>query len=123
MPPPNRTPIPGTYVFDGKQSALGYELNKLVSSLAKAENRAAFIADEDGYAARFNLTEEQREALKSRNFLRMLQLGANIYYLYKMTALPELRMKMTELGALQAGLRHDDYLKTLYARGNREWPA
>ena len=122
MTPTDRKPIPGTYVFDGKQSALGYELNKLVSSLAKAENRAAFIADEDAYVARFALTPEQREALKTRNFLRMLQLGANIYYLYKMTALPEMRMKMTELGALQAGMPHDDYLKQLYGRGNREWP-
>ena len=41
--------IPGTVVFDATQSRLGYHLNMFCMALMKAENRAAFKADERAY--------------------------------------------------------------------------
>ena len=41
--------IPGTVVFDATQSRLGYHLNQFCMSLMKAENRAAFKANERAY--------------------------------------------------------------------------
>ena len=45
--------IPGTIVFDAKQSRAGYHLNMFCMSLMTAENRNAFKADEAAYLDRF----------------------------------------------------------------------
>ena len=52
--------IPGTVVFDATQSRLGYHLNMFCMSLMKAENRAAFKADERAYLAA--LPDDRRAA-------------------------------------------------------------
>ena len=57
--------IPGTVVFDATQSRLGYHLNQFCMSLMKAENRAAFKADERAYLERWPMTAEQRQAVES----------------------------------------------------------
>ena len=39
--------IPGTTLFDGAQAMKGYALNKMCYSFNSAENRQAFLRDED----------------------------------------------------------------------------
>jgi hypothetical protein len=41
--------IPGTTVFDGRQSRRGYHLNQFCMSLLKPANRDRFKADEEAY--------------------------------------------------------------------------
>ncbi len=55
--------IPGTTLFDGRMSRIGYHLNMFCMSLIKVENRAAFKADEASYLDRFSLTADQRRAV------------------------------------------------------------
>jgi len=55
--------IPGTPVFDGDAAQKGLGLNAMCYSFNSAENRAAFIADEEGYMGRFALTDRQRDCL------------------------------------------------------------
>jgi protocatechuate 4,5-dioxygenase alpha chain len=110
----------GTYVFDGKLASRGYAISKMTMSLAKSENREAFKRDEDAYLDRYALTAEQREAIKQRDWLRLIQLGGNIYYVYKLTALGN-AMKMSDLGAAQAGLPHDEFMKRNTQRGHEPW--
>jgi protocatechuate 4,5-dioxygenase alpha chain len=112
--PESAAPIRGTYIFDGPTAALGHELNKMVASLSKCENRDAFARNEDAYVGRYGLTPEQRVAFKARDWLRLIQLGGNIYYIYKLTAIEHL--KMSEVGAVQAGMSHDEFLATLARR-------
>jgi len=76
--------IPGTYVFDGRRATIGYPLNKMCMSFNHAENREAFKRDERAYCEKFGLTEEQIEATLDRDWLRMVQLGGNVYYLAKL---------------------------------------
>jgi protocatechuate 4,5-dioxygenase alpha chain len=109
-------PIPGTYVFDGAAAARGHNLNRMVSSLAKAENRERFAADEDAYVTSYGLSPEQSAAFKRRDWLELIRMGGNIYYIYKLTAIEH--MKMSEVGAIQAGLTHDAFLALLRSRGN-----
>ena len=45
------------------------------------------MADEPGYLDRFDLTLEQRNAVLRRDWLALVQLGGNIYYIFKLTAL------------------------------------
>jgi hypothetical protein len=41
--------------------------------LNQAENRAAFVKDEDAYCARYGLTLQQRDAVRHRNVLKMIE--------------------------------------------------
>ena len=58
--------IPGTTIFDGDQAQKGFALNRMCFSFNSAENRAAFLKDEDAYCRKYALNEEQRAAVKSR---------------------------------------------------------
>ncbi|MFT3905300.1 MAG: protocatechuate 4,5-dioxygenase subunit alpha [Steroidobacteraceae bacterium] len=75
--------IPGTTVFDAERSRQGYWLNQFCMSLMKAENRAAFKADEAAYLKKWAMTEDQRQAVLARDWNRMISLGGNIYFLAK----------------------------------------
>ena len=69
--------IPGTTVFDAERSRQGYWLNQFCMSLMKADNRAAFKADEAGYLNNWAMTLEQRQAVLNRDWNRMIALGGN----------------------------------------------
>ena len=75
--------IPGTTVFDGEQARKGYALNKMCFSFNEAANRAEFLRDEDAYCAKYGLTPQQREAIRNRNVLQLIEAGGNVYYLAK----------------------------------------
>jgi len=76
--------IPGTTLFDAERSRQGYHLNMFCMSLMKAENRAAFKADEAAYVQKFPMTAEQRDAVLKREWNRLIGLGGNIYFLAKL---------------------------------------
>ena len=48
-------------------------------SFNSADNRAAFLEDEDGYCRKYGLSAAQRAAVKSRNVLAMIEAGGNVY--------------------------------------------
>ena len=73
--------IPGTTIFDGSQAQKGLALNRMCFSFNSAENRAAFLKDEDAYCRKYGLSDEQRAAVKSRSVLNMIEAGGNVYYL------------------------------------------
>lgn len=103
--------IPGTYVFDGKQSSESYELNKLFYSLNEADNREALWNDPEAYMAKFNLSDEQRDALRNNNFLEVVKKGGNIYYLAKM-AIPR-GISVQHVGAQFQDITVDDFRQKL----------
>lgn len=76
--------IEGTYVFDGRLSLKGYPVNKMCMSFNSAENRDAFKRDERAYCEKYGLSEEQIDAVLARDWLKIVQLGGNIYYLAKL---------------------------------------
>jgi protocatechuate 4,5-dioxygenase, alpha chain len=76
--------IPGTTVFDAERSRQGYHLNMFCMSLMKADNRAAFKANEAEYLQRFPMTDAQRAVVLKRNWNGMIALGGNIYFLAKL---------------------------------------
>ena len=107
--------IPGTFVFDGRRSREGYWLNMFCMSLRDQENRDAFRADEQGYLDRFELTPEQRDAVLTRDWLRMLELGGNIYYTFKLAACDGLTFQ--QLAAKQTGVSEEEYVRMMLAGG------
>ena len=78
--------IPGTFVFNADRSRQGYGINMFCMSLMKDENRKAFKADEAGYIKQFHMSPEQEQAVLKRDYNRMLELGANIYFTAKLGA-------------------------------------
>jgi protocatechuate 4,5-dioxygenase alpha chain len=106
--------IPGTYVFNGEHAHQAYALNKLLFSFNVAENRRAFADDPAAYADRFDLTPAQREALLAKDFLGMLRLGANIYYVAKM-AIPN-GVSVQDAGAAFQGITTEEFKAKLQAK-------
>lgn len=110
--------IPGTLVFDGDAAQAGYELNAMCYSFNNAANRAAFMEDEEAYMDRFNLTEDQRKAVRDRDVLAMLAAGGNVYYLAKLAGI--LGLNVQDLGALQTGVSLDEFKAALMSHGMTE---
>jgi protocatechuate 4,5-dioxygenase alpha chain len=109
-------PVPGTTIFDGEQARKGYALNKMCYSFNDAANRKAFVADEDAYCAKYRLTPQQREAIRSRNVLQLIEAGGNAYYLAKFAGI--FGLDMQDIGAQQTGMTKDQFkAKLLAARG------
>lgn len=107
--------IPGTTIFDGEQAQKGYALNRMCYSFNSAENRAAFLKDEDGYCAKFGLNAQQREAIRERDVLKLLEAGGNVYYLAKFAGI--LGLSVQDIGAQQTGMSVDAFKEKLLAAG------
>jgi protocatechuate 4,5-dioxygenase, alpha chain len=107
--------IPGTTIFDGNEAQKGLALNRMCFSFNSAENRAAFLRDEDGYCSKYGLSDQQRAAVKSRNVLRMIEAGGNVYYLAKLAGIFGLNVQ--DIGAQQSGMTVEAFRSKLLSAG------
>ncbi len=107
--------IPGTPIFQGEQAKRGYALNKMCFSFNDAANRKAFLADEEGYMARYHLTDEQRAAIRSRNVGQLIAAGGNTYYLAKFAGIFGLNVQ--DVGAQQTGMTIEAFKAFLASQG------
>ena len=106
--------IPGTTVFDGKQAMLGYALNKMCYSFNNAKNREAFLADEEGYMAKYGLNDDQKSAVRNRDILAMIDAGGNIYYLAKLAGI--FKLSVQDVGGLQTGRTTEEFKEYLQSQ-------
>jgi len=112
--------IPGTIVFDGRRARRGYPLNKFLMSLNRPENREAFRADEGAYLDRFPVDDEQRAAVLERRWLRLLEVGGNVYYTYKLAACDG--MTFQDLAGEHTGMAPEDFAEMMLSGGRRpDW--
>lgn len=107
--------IPGTYIFDGRRSRQGYALNMFCMSLNQVGGRNEFRADPAAYLDNYDLTAEQRGAVESRDWLKLLQLGGNIYYTYKLAAYDGLSMQ--DVGASMSSVTTADFSQMMIDGG------
>ncbi|MEM7082985.1 MAG: protocatechuate 4,5-dioxygenase subunit alpha [Pseudomonadota bacterium] len=75
--------IPGTTIFDSDMARAGYHANQFCMSLMKPENRKRFRENERAYLDEWAMSEEQKQAILDRNYLRLQKLGGNVYYFAK----------------------------------------
>lgn len=113
-----RRTIPGTPVFDGESAQRGFAINAMCYSFNSADNRAAFVADEESYMARFHLTPEQLKAVRERDVPGMIAAGGNVYYLAKLAGIFGLNVQ--DLGALQTGMAVDEFKAALLSHAVTE---
>jgi len=97
----------GTTLFDGEQARKGYALNKMCFSFNRAENRAAFKADEEAYMRSFGLNPRQAHAIRARDVLGLIVAGGNVYYLAKFAGI--LGLDVQDLGAAQTGMTKAEF--------------
>jgi len=107
--------ILGTTIFDGAQAQKGLAFNRMCFSFNSAENRAAFRKDEDAYCRKYGLNDEQRAAVKSRNVLKMIKAGGNVYYLAKLAGIFGLNVQ--DIGAQQTGMTVEAFKSKLLSAG------
>ncbi len=108
--------VPGTTIFDAEQSRKGYWLNQFCMSLMKAPNRERFKAAERAYLDEWQMTEEQKEAVISRDLNRMIALGGNIYFLAKIGATDG--KSFQQMAGSMTGMSEDEY-RDMMVRGGR----
>ncbi len=108
--------IPGTTIFDAEQSRKGYWLNQFCMSLMKAENRARFKADEQGYLAEWPMSAEQKQAVLDRDLNRAISLGGNIYFLAKIGATDG--KSFQQMAGSMTGMTEEEY-RDMMIRGGR----
>ena len=103
--------IPGTTIFDGKMAMKGYALNKMCYAFNQKSNRDAFAADEEGFMETYGLNEEQKQAIRDRDILAMIEAGGNIYYLAKFAGI--FKLSVQDVGAMQTGVTTEEFKQKL----------
>ena len=112
---PDYEDIPGTYVYDSRRGREGYALNMFCMSLNKAENRKQFKENEAVYLQGFCMTEEQRRAVLTRDWLGMLKVGGNIYYTIKIAFCDGLTFQ--DVAGMMSGVPKEVYAQMMLAGG------
>ncbi|WP_294321640.1 protocatechuate 4,5-dioxygenase subunit alpha [uncultured Sphingomonas sp.] len=107
--------IPGTRVFTAARARQGYHMNQFAMSLMKPENRERWKADEAAYLDEWPLSDDQREAILSRDYNRCLDLGGNIYFLAKVFSTDGL--SFVQAVSTMTGVSVEDYQAMMNAGG------
>jgi hypothetical protein len=92
-------------LFDETTARRGMRLNKAAYSLKDEEQRRLFTDDEQRWMAQFDLTAEEQELMRARDWIGLWRHGMSIYVMVKLlgvtkTALPELGRQMRESGGV-----------------------
>jgi protocatechuate 4,5-dioxygenase alpha chain len=107
--------IEGTPIFDGNAAMKGYALNKMCFSFNSEKNREAFRENEAAYMHAYGLSTEQFQAVTSRNILKMIEAGGNVYYLAKLAGI--FGLSVQDIGAQQTGMSVDAFKQHLIDQG------
>jgi protocatechuate 4,5-dioxygenase, alpha chain len=107
--------IPGTRVYTTERARQGYWVNQFCMSLMTPGNRERWKVDERKYLEDWQLTEAQKEALLARDYNRLLDLGANIYYLAKVFSTDGL--SFVQAVSTMTGMSVEEYQKMMLAGG------
>jgi hypothetical protein len=112
---PERLPA-GTYLNTGESANRALRVNRLCYDLKDPANRAAFEADAEAHMARYDLDEEDRRLIRNRDWLGLVQRGANVFPLLRLSQLCGDGLAGT--GAQMRGETLEQYLATRQAKGS-----
>jgi protocatechuate 4,5-dioxygenase alpha subunit len=104
------TPIPDTSIFDLRASRRGLRLNKMCGALCDPANREAFRKDEEGFMAKFALTDEEKRLVRKRDFGALIHAGLNIYWMLKLGAVTG--NSLYRMGAQMRGESYEEFLSS-----------
>jgi protocatechuate 4,5-dioxygenase alpha chain len=90
----------------------------MAHSLTDGGNRKLFLQDEEAYMTKYGLSEQQKDAVRRRDWLALTrECGGNIYYMYKLGA--TVGTGLYHMGAQMRGETYEQFLATRNAQGAR----
>lgn len=75
--------LTGVVRYRGELAQQGYRLNRFLVDISQRENRQAYLDDEEAAMARAELSDHERNLIRTRDYCGMLDWGVNIYALAK----------------------------------------
>jgi protocatechuate 4,5-dioxygenase, alpha chain len=84
-------------------------------TLNKEINRKEFRANEAAYLDHFPMTEEQKKAVLNRDWLKLLQLGGNIYYTFKLAIFDSRSMQY--VGGKMSNITEEEFKDMMLSGG------
>ena len=115
--------LEGTYLFDLDRSVGHYRLNKFLHDLVIPEHRKMVIDDAEQAFAKYDLSEEERDMIRRRDWRALMQYGAIFFVLEKFAAV--VGVSNLHVYAAMRGQTLDDFQKTrnqqvVYGVGGKE---
>jgi gallate dioxygenase len=115
--------LEGTYLFDLDRSVGHYRLNKFLHDLVIPEHRRMVIEDPEQAFARYELTEQERDMIRRRDWRALMQYGAIFFVLEKFAAV--VGVSNLHVYAAMRGQTLEDFQKTrnqqvVYGVGGKE---
>ena len=115
--------LEGTYLFDLDRSVDHYRLNKFLHDLVIPEHRAMVVNDPETAFATYDLTEEERDMIRRRDWRALMQYGAIFFVLEKFAAV--VGVSNLHVYAAMRGQTLEDFQKTrnqqvVYGVGGKE---
>lgn len=100
----------GIYLNSGEAARRGLKINRFCYDLRMPANRAAFEADREAEMARHGIDEADRELIRRKDWLGLIQRGANVFPLLRLAQLCGDGLIAT--GAQMRGETVEQYLAT-----------
>ena len=115
--------LEGTYPFDLDRSVGHYRLNKFLHDLVIPEHRAMVVNDPEQAFAKYELTEEERDMIRRRDWRALMHYGAIFFVLEKFAAV--VGVSNLHVYAHMRGQTLEDFQKTrnqqvVYGVGGKE---
>ena len=102
--------LEGTYPFTIERSVQGFRMNHFLHSLVDPEVRKAFREDEEGTLAKADLTDEERDLIRRRDWIGMIRHGVIFFMLEKLGAVTG--VGNIHIYAAMKGMSVEDFQKT-----------
>jgi gallate dioxygenase len=75
--------LEGVALYRGEMAQRAFRLNRFLVHISAADRRGGFLADEDGVMRQWELTGEEQELVRRRDYSGLLAYGVNIYAIAK----------------------------------------
>ncbi|MCC4602749.1 MULTISPECIES: protocatechuate 3,4-dioxygenase [Xanthomonas] len=102
--------IDGTYVFDLRTSNRALRLNRFFWHMIRAPWRDRFLQDAETLMQEAELTEHEKELIRARDWLGLVQYGANFFVIEKFARV--VRMTNLQVYAIMRGESFEAFMQT-----------
>ena len=102
--------LAGTYPFDLRASYKARKINRFLWNLRLTEYRDKFVAGEDAAMRAAGLSDEERDLIRRRDWLGMIQYGVCFFVIEKIARV--VKVTNLEMYAIMRGETFEEFLKT-----------
>jgi gallate dioxygenase len=107
--------LEGTYLFDIAASVKAYRINKYLHAMVDPDHRARFLADPEISFKEADLTDEEKDLIRDRDWQGLIRYGVIFFLLEKLAAV--IGVSNLHIYAAMRGESLDDFLRTRNTQG------